>query len=142
MFIHVFCKNVIQSKIKQGFCKVWWFFFILCCWNMNFHFNVSVLNNHCYSNIIWLLVGALVQPVVVALFYVACILDYIFLTIYFCWHSSNLFLIILSPIILIDHDDFTRAVIYIYPVYKIFYFLFRKMVYILYTLVSAMRTKK
>lgn len=116
-------------------------FFILCCWNLNFHFSVSMFYNHCYSSIIWLLVGALVQPVVV---YVMCILHYIyiFLTIYLSWHSNNLFLIILSLVILIDHDDFTIAVMWEILLQYIFYCLFRKIVYLLYALVSAIHIKR
>lgn len=116
-------------------------FFILCCWNMNFHFSVSMFYNHCYSSIIWLLVGALVQPVVV---YVMCILHYIyiFLTIYLSWHSNNIFLIILSLVILIDHDDFTIAVMSEKLLQYIFYCLFRKIVYLLYALVSAIHIKR
>lgn len=107
---------------------------------MNFHLCISVLYNHCYSNIIGLVVGILAETVLVALFYVMCILNiYMYFntcsTCIFLLTFQYLFLLILSPIVLIDHDHFTRAVKFTRAVMTvlllqyIFFSLFRSIIY-------------
>lgn len=138
-----FVKMWSYQRLCKGCIKGDDIFFILCCWNLNFHFSVSMFYNHYnhYYSSIWLLVGALVQPFVV-LCYVYIALYIFFLTIYLSWHSNNIFLIILSLVILIDHDDFTIAVMSEKLLQYIFYCLFRKIVYLLYALVSAIHIKR
>lgn len=131
-----------NQKSLKGFVKCD-DFSILCCWKMNFHLCtcISVLYNHCHSNIIWLVVGILAETVLVALFYVMCILNiYMYFntcsTCIFLLTFQYLFLLIWSPIVLIDHDHFTRAVLFTRAVMTvillqyIFFSLFRSIIYL------------
>lgn len=144
----VYFKTWSNQKSLKGFVKCD-DFSIFCCWNMNFRLCISVLYNHCHSNIIWLVVGILAETVLVALFYVMCILNiYMYFntcsTCIFLLTFQYLFLLIWSPIVLIDHDHFTRAVLFTRAVMTvillqyIFFSLFRSIIY-LYTYACNMR---
>lgn len=116
MLIHKFCKLWSYQRLHKGFVKCDHFFFSSLFAAETWTF-ISLLYNLCYCNFIWLLVGPLRYNLLLLLLCFMLntyliIYTCIFLTLYFCWHSSYLhvLLIILSPIILIDNDHFTRAV--------------------------------